>query len=1410
MADEPLPIAPEPHEEETTVVAERRPLWLRIVKWLAIVVVGLLVLVALVLLGLNTSPGRRFLADRIAGYTMASGLNISVGRIEGSIYGAMVLRDVRVRDTKGVFLTSPEIDLDWRPFKFLNNHIDVRSASSRLVTMARSPVLKPMPSEPNQPFLPDIDIDVNRLRVDQLVLGAPVTGAKRILRIAGQAHIADRRAQIVANAAALSGAGVVGGDRLALKLDAVPDDNKLDVDAKLVSPANGIVADMSGVKKPLTVTIGGKGSWKAWNGKAIATLGGASLADLTIAARDGAFQVRGNAHPGLYMAGPVQRLTAPQLDIAIDTTLNERRAQTRMALKSNALAVDASGLIDLANSRFGNFQVDARLLTPGAIAPQLTARDAAAHLSLDGAFATPSVGYVLRATSIGFGGAGVEGLYASGQAKVNADRILIPVHAKAARVTGLNAAAGGLLENVTIDGDLAIDGSSILSDNLHLKSKRIDATAIIAANMATGRYTGALKGRVNDYRIDGIGVINLVTDANLVAAPRGGWGIKGHIVARTQQIFNSGARTFLGGNAVISSDVGYDTNGIISFSNLRMKAPQFRITQGSGRYNLSGAVQAEAQGYSSKYGPLAVRVTGTATNPDVLLRAPRPGLGIGLANLEAHVRGKNGAYAAIAKGSTNYGPFSADVLVRPGKALAVDVNKLLFAGVDFHGRVTQTAAGPFAGTLDFAGSGLSGNVRLAAQGDVQRADIAAHAYHAKIPGQVDFTIGRAIVSATAILYPNAPQITGDAQVADLHYGPTAIAKARAKIDYRGGKGTAQLVANGSNGVPFNIAANAQLSPNLWLVALEGNAAGVNFRTANPARIVKADGGYQLASTRIEFDRGTLRLAGKYGNGLTAQMRLDRLDLVIVNAFVPGLEIGGVATGSVDLTMPAGGGTPNANALITINNFTRSSISTVSSPVDITLKGTLQANGADVRALVKRGGTAIGRVVATMQPLGGGDSWTTRLAHAPLHGGIRYNGPAAVLFSLSGLANQQLTGPIAVAADFSGQLSAPRINGLVRADNLTYDNETYGTRLTNMALQGRFTNDRFELSNLSARAGDGSLKAQGSVGLAADSGFPIDVTATFDNARLARGDALAATTTGTLKVHHDKSGGTIAGDLSIPEARYQIVRQGAAEVPVLEGVRRKGQPIETEAEKQAEAPIGLFRLNIRVHADNQLFVSGMGLDSEWGADLRVRGTTAAPRVTGEAKIVRGTYSFAGKRFTIDRGLVHFEGGAISDPTLDISASTTVNNITAVINITGTGQHPQIEFTSTPALPQDEVLSRLLFGDSPENLSAIQAVQLAAALNSLRGSGGGLNPLGKLRSATGIDRLEILGADEATGRQTAVSAGKYITNNIYVSLITDARGFTATQLEISLTKALSLLSEAGSFGGSSVSVRYKKDY
>ena len=178
---------------------------------------------------------------------------------------------------------------------------------------------------------------------------------------------------------------VAGGDRLKLKLDAVPDDNKLDIDARLTAPAGGVVATMAGLKAPLTATIDGKrqleepgrASWR------IATLGGGELANLNVTARDGHIEVRGVTRPGLYLEGPVERLTAPALQVAVDATLASARADTRIKLRSDALLVDAGGLLDLANSRFGNFAVDAKLLTPGAIAPNLRGRDVLARVVLE-------------------------------------------------------------------------------------------------------------------------------------------------------------------------------------------------------------------------------------------------------------------------------------------------------------------------------------------------------------------------------------------------------------------------------------------------------------------------------------------------------------------------------------------------------------------------------------------------------------------------------------------------------------------------------------------------------------------------------------------------------------------------------------------------------------------------------------------------------------------------------------------------------------------------------------------------------------------------------------------------------------------------------------------------------------------
>ena len=1401
--------------EDTPPPRRSNPWPRRVLRWTGIVVGGLLALIALFVVGLNSDAGRRFVVTQIEKYEFSNGMKIGIGRLDGSLYGAMIVRDFTLSDPKGVFLRSPEVRIDWRPFAYLNNHVDVRSATASTIVLQRLPAFRPTP-DTGEPLLPDLDIDIGRLRVDRFVVEPAVTGARQELRIDGKVAIADRRAQVTAKAETIG--GKAKGDRLALLLDAVPEKNRLALTLDVNAPADGVLAALGGFKEPLTAKLAGRGDWTRWDGRFDATLGAAPLAGLALSARDGTFAVKGTTQAARLFAGTPAALLGRETAVDVTARLAQRKADLDGRLSSDAMRLGISGGLDLGANRYDGLQLAFVLLRPAAIAPALRASGGRASARLDGAFATPTVAYRVDAASLAVNDIVVEALNLSGKARVDADQIVIPVTGRAARIRGLDTVAGGTLVAVRLDGDLAYKNGRLLSDNLRLRSPRIDAKAIIVADLNRGFYTGAIDGRVNNYRIESVGIFDIGTDVDLKRVGTDGFEIAGRIRARSTQLFNSGVRDLLGGNAVATSDIRYGTDGIVRFANLRLTAPRLRVTSGQGSYAPNGQLQLAARATSVDYGPLGVEVAGTISDPRATLRAERPGLGIGLANLEARLTGAPNGYRLAAKGETDYGPLTADVvLLTAAGPLTIDVERADLSGIGFKGRLQQSAAGPFVGRLDASGQGLGGIVRLSADGQYQAVAANIRANNVVLPGAARLAVGSAIVDADMILY-DKPRIIADIQLADTRIRDYDIAVGRVKIDYRDGRGKAQALVEGTSGVPFRIAANADLTPELWRASVQGRASGINFRTASPARIVPHADDYELLPTTIDLGRGSsARLAGRFGEGIVVQSRLERANMTILNAVYPGLGLGGRATGSLDFAQENSDAFPRADARLTINDFTRTTAAAVSQPVDVNFAGKLLADGGELRAVVRKRGSVIGRLQASLRPLGpGAGDWMTRLRAAPLGGGLRYNGPADTLYSFVGPADQGLAGPVAVAADFSCQLADPCLQGVLKGNGMTYENQTYGTKLTDMVVSGRFTGNRLEIDQLTAKAGTGSVAAKGYVSLSSADGYPMNIVATLDNARLARSENIGARATGTLTL--TKAAGEAAllsGDLRLPETRYRIVREGAASVPVLTGVRRKPPSGRRRISGDGLAAVGgslfdLIRLDIRLRAGEQIFVTGMGLESEWQADVTLKGTTVAPRVTGEIELVRGTLDFAGRSFELEQGKVTFPTGDAYDPAINLLATDTFDNVTVNVAVTGRASNPQVAFSSVPGLPQDEIVSRILFGDSITSLSPLQAVQLAASLNTLRGGGGGLSPLGALQSAAGIDRLRILGPDDTTGRGTALAAGQYISKDIYLEVITDARGYTATQLEISLTRALSILSQAGGSGQSNFSVRYRKDY
>ncbi|MFN0047361.1 MAG: translocation/assembly module TamB domain-containing protein [Sphingorhabdus sp.] len=1360
---------------------------------------------------LDTQSGRAFVARQVAAVALENGLNIRIGKIDGSIYGGAVLRDVQFRDPKGAFAWSPEIRLDLHPFAYLTGVVDVDALTARELNVARMPAFNVVPDR-GDPLLPDLDIRIDRLRVDRIVFAKAITGEEQVASFYGKARIADRRAVVEATA------GSAQGDRLALKLDAVPDDNRFDVDLKIDAPAKGLVAGLMGRDVPVQAALQGRGSWQKWDGRLTASMGAEQVADVALTARDGTFTAKGETAPAKVMADSlIVRGLSPVALVDLSASFDQRVANIKGSVRSASAVLGASGLVDLGQGAFDDLALDIQLLRPAIIGSNVSGTNVRGKALLNGAFAAPTVAYSATATRLAFDRTTFEDVRVTGEAQGRKDRFLIPVNAVARRVTGINQIAGGLLTNVKMNGDIAIANGRLLSDNMKIRSDRINATALIVGDIGKGFYTGALNGKVDGFEVSSVGLFNMVADVDLETTLGRGYALVGTVKARSTKLFSPGVQKFLGGLMFVNAGIRYGTDGVLRITRASVVAPQFRLNSGNGTYVTEGGrVVFNGAGYSNQYGPVAVQLTGTFERPVARVTASRPGFGVGLSNVVGLVTRSAKGYAITLTGATDYGPISGDIDVLSGNGpLTIDILRGDFAGIGLTGRVQQAASGPFLGTLNGAGAGFDGTIALSAEGQYQRALVDAVATNAELTGgEQTLAIGRGAIKADIILY-DSPQIVADVQVQNALLNDIELAAARAKVDYRGGTGTAKILAEGRSQVPFRIAANADLTPELWRIAAKGRANSIDFSTEGPLRIVPRRDEYEIKLSTIRVANGTVKLAGSYGDGLELQSRLDNVNIAVINPFLPGLGIRGRATGSIDWSQASFAALPRADARLEIRRFVRSNLGSRSQPVDISLVGRLLPDGGNARAIIRRLGAAVGRMQIDLTPLPPGNaSWTERLLAAPLSGGIRYNGPADTLFSLAALADQSLDGNIGVAADFSGRVQTPRLTGVVRANDLIYENDVYGTRLTKLRVRGLFTNDQLEVTELSAMAGKGTVTGKGFVNLSSEKGFPLQLDLDLNQARVARSELITTTATGQISVTNTPDGDAlISGTLRLPETRFKIIRQGAASVATLTGVRRKAASGRPRVSGDAD-PISTlssnWKLDIKLTAPDELYVSGMGLESEWGANLRVTGTSNAPRMSGEMELVRGTLGFAGRSFELENGRISFNGGPATNPSIRIAAASEVDGTTVRVNIRGTGQNPDISFSSTPALPQDEIMARILFGNSIGELSAIQAVQLAASLNNLRGGSGGLNPLSVLQSATGLNRLRILGADQATGREMAVAFGQYITNDVYVEIVTDARGYTATQLEISLTPALSVLSQIGTTGTSNVNVRYKKDY
>lgn len=237
---------------------------------------------------------------------------------------------------------------------------------------------------------------------------------------------------------------------------------------------------------------------------------------------------------------------------------------------------------------------------------------------------------------------------------------------------------------------------------------------------------------------------------------------------------------------------------------------------------------------------------------------------------------------------------------------------------------------------------------------------------------------------------------------------------------------------------------------------------------------------------------------------------------------------------------------------------------------------------------------------------------------------------------------------------------------------------------------------------------------------------------------------------------------------------------------------------------SDRPGRAFPLDIVIDAPSRIFIRGRGLDAELGGRLTIGGTTANVIPVGRFELLRGRIDILNQRFNLTEGSASLQGDFV--PYIRLVASTETTTGTRInIVVEGPASEPEVSFVSVPELPQDEVLSQLIFGRNLDSISPFQAVQLASAISTLAGRGGGA--VDRLRENIGLDDFDVTTDEEGA---TAVRAGKYLTENIYTDVTVTSEGGTEINLNLDLTNEITAKGSVDQDGDTSVGIFFERDY
>lgn len=447
--------------------------------------------------------------------------------------------------------------------------------------------------------------------------------------------------------------------------------------------------------------------------------------------------------------------------------------------------------------------------------------------------------------------------------------------------------------------------------------------------------------------------------------------------------------------------------------------------------------------------------------------------------------------------------------------------------------------------------------------------------------------------------------------------------------------------------------------------------------------------------------------------------------------------------------------------------------------------------------------------------------TTLVRSGPASASLVYDGSIARLLAFVPVYDHAITGMLNVNASLRAEEGKALWRGQAVLENGSYTHEGQSLHVEGVEIStdlqgiGRTFEGTIDITQRDPENGKTTLEGTGEFSLQSFQKWQGSLDLHLDENSL---------------LQHPNYFGILSGDLSLTANPERALLEGRIRASRVDGsipppsgidivelnvipVDKSGNPVAAPTRDQGTILLPRLELDVKLEADDQVFIRGRGVDSEWSAKLTLTGSSDQPLLDGALAIRRGHLMFGGRRFEFESGAVAMNGAQYGDPYVNLVARYKVDSaIEARIVVEGQASAPTVRFASTPPLPEEEIVSYVLFGKPVIELGPVEALRTTVALAQTSGRAGfGTSLFDVTRRAIGVDVLQFTPPGGTNEQGSSLTVGKYVASGVFLSITEEFGTQTRSAgVEIKVTNSISIGAKVSDAAETAATVEWRRDY